>query len=202
MTPKNPNLHGNVPHQSRVALLLVDVLNDLAFPEGQKLLKQALPAARRIAALKARAHRASIPSIYVNDNKGLWRSDSQGLIKHSLNPRSRGQPIAEILRPREDDYLVLKPKQSAFFGTTLATVLRSLGSEALIIVGFAADICVQLTAADAFLRDFRIWVPSDCTAAAMPERKRTALAYIKRVMKANVTVSSQLDLRKMRDRDR
>ena len=75
MAAKNEDLHGNAPDKASVALLLIDVINDLEFPEGDQLLRHALPMARQIAALKARAHQGGIPAIYVNDNFGRWRSD-------------------------------------------------------------------------------------------------------------------------------
>ena len=56
-------------------ILLIDVINDLDFPEADKLLEQGLTMARRLAELKKRANRNSIPAIYVNDNFGQWRSD-------------------------------------------------------------------------------------------------------------------------------
>src|SRR5436305_9486166 len=75
MPAKNQNLHGNAPDTHPVALLLIDVINDLEFDGGEKLLAPALAAARRIAALSARARRAGVPVIYANDNFGRWRSD-------------------------------------------------------------------------------------------------------------------------------
>jgi nicotinamidase-related amidase len=51
-----------------VALLLVDVINDMVFPGSGKLVRQAVPMARRLARLKARAARAGVPVIYINDN--------------------------------------------------------------------------------------------------------------------------------------
>jgi nicotinamidase-related amidase len=57
------------------ALVLIDVINDFDFPLAEALLRYALPAAKRIAALKERARRARIPAIYANDNFGQWRSD-------------------------------------------------------------------------------------------------------------------------------
>ncbi len=46
------NLHGNVPDKCPVALLLVDVINPLDFPEVDQLLRHAVPAAERLAELK------------------------------------------------------------------------------------------------------------------------------------------------------
>jgi hypothetical protein len=55
MPDKNEDLHGNAPDKSDVALLLIDVIDDLDFPEGNQPLRFALPMARQIAALKRRA---------------------------------------------------------------------------------------------------------------------------------------------------
>jgi len=98
MTKKSPDLHGNVPDSSRVALLLIDLINDLDFVGGDQLLRHALPAAKKIAALKGRAKLAGIPSIYVNDNFGKWRSDLKSLISHCLDG-ARGQPVVSVSPP-------------------------------------------------------------------------------------------------------
>ena len=54
-TPKNAAiLTVSRPKHQRRCSLLVDVINDFDFPQGAKLLRLAMPAARRIAALKTR----------------------------------------------------------------------------------------------------------------------------------------------------
>ncbi len=40
---KNEDLHGNAPDKSKVALLLIDVINDFDFDDGDKLLENSLP---------------------------------------------------------------------------------------------------------------------------------------------------------------
>ena len=71
MSPaKNEDLHGSVPDNAALALLLIDVINDLAFDTGEDLLRHALPMARRLAELKRRVREARVPIIYVNDNFG------------------------------------------------------------------------------------------------------------------------------------
>src|SRR5881275_1310586 len=114
MPRRNKTLHGNAPDKSRVALLLIDVINDLEFSEGDSLLAHAVPMARQIAALKQRAKRAEVPAIYVNDNFGRWRSDFHAQVEHCLDG-TRGKPIVELLQPEADDYFVLKAKHSGFF---------------------------------------------------------------------------------------
>src|SRR6266567_2639308 len=97
----NSDLHGNVPENSPVALLLIDVINDLDFPGSEALAAQVAPMARRIAALKGRARAAGIPAIYVNDNFGRWQSDFHRVIEHCLHDGVRGEEVARLLRPED-----------------------------------------------------------------------------------------------------
>lgn len=195
---KNEDLHGNVPDNAVVALLLIDVINDLEFESGRELLKHALPMAERIAALKQRAREAGIPAIYVNDNFGRWQSDFNKLLTHCLEDDALGKPLAEMLRPAEDDYFVLKPKHSGFFSTTLDTLLEYLEARTLILTGVTADICVLFTANDAYMRDFNLVIPSDCVASADEKANRHALELMKRVLKADIRASAELDLEELR----
>jgi nicotinamidase-related amidase len=70
MPAKNEDLHGSAPDKCETALLLIDVINDLAFPEGEQMLPDARKMAEKILALKQRAREAGVPAIYVNDNFG------------------------------------------------------------------------------------------------------------------------------------
>src|SRR3954451_16950952 len=85
MPAKNEDLHGNAPDKAAVALLLIDVIDDLEFPAGEQLLQFAQPMAERIAELKQRARKAGVPVIYVNDNFGRWRSNFQARADHCLH---------------------------------------------------------------------------------------------------------------------
>jgi nicotinamidase-related amidase len=178
-------------------MLIIDMINDLEFPEGPELLPPALRAANCIAALKEQANQKGIPVIYANDNFGHWRSDLNALVEHCLHDGVRGQPITELLRPQEDDYVVLKPKHSAFFATTLELLLTYLGTEHLILTGLSADVCVQFTAQDAFLRDFTLSIPADCIAACSKDQTQQCLSYMQRVLKADTTPSPELNLDQM-----
>jgi nicotinamidase-related amidase len=200
MPSRNPDLHGNVPDKAPVALVLIDVINDLEFPGGELLVRHALPMARRLAALKKRARAANIPSIYVNDNFGKWQSDLTRLLEHSLATENRGRPMVELLRPEADDYFVLKPKHSGFFSTTLDILVEYLQVDTLILTGVAGNICVQFTAQDAFLRDLGIVVPSDCVASNDENANRLALDHMRTVLKADTRPSGELDLEKLKEK--
>jgi nicotinamidase-related amidase len=199
MPARNPDLHGSVPDSAPVVLLLIDVINDLEFPGGERLVKHARPMASRLAALKRRAKEAGIPAVYVNDNFGRWRSDLRALIAHCTG-EVRGRPVVERLLPEEDDYFVLKPKHSAFFSTTLDTLLAYLGARTLILTGLAGNICVLFSANDAYMRDFHLVVPPDCTASNYPGDNRRALDLMAQVLKADLTPSASLDLAALKRR--
>lgn len=193
MPGDSASLHGNAPDKHPVALLLVDVINPLDFPEADRLLRTALPAAKRLAELKRRAHAAKVPVVYANDNFGRWRSDLNAVVERCEEPDCQGRPMAELLKPHEMDYFVLKPKHSAFFGTTLDTLLRYLGTQTVVIGGFAADICVLFTANDAYLRDLKVVVIEDGVASNEPEDCAAALTLMRRVLKADTPKAAEVD---------
>ena len=191
---RNPDLHGNAPDKSPVALILIDVINALDFDGGEDLLEHALPMARNIAALKKRAKARGIPTVYANDNFGRWQSDLNQVLDHVLHDGVPGQPLAEILHPDKDDYFVLKPKHSGFFSTQLDILLDYLGAHTLIMTGVQANICVLFTANDAYMRDYALVIPSDCVASTDPAEAEHALKEMQTVLKARVVPSSELDL--------
>jgi nicotinamidase-related amidase len=200
MPANNENLHGSVPEKCEVALLLIDVINDMEFEGAEALVEQAVPMARRLAELKRRAKAAGIPAIYVNDNFGRWKSDFRRVVAHCLEDGVRGEEVARILQPDDDDYFVLKPKHSAFFATTLDTLLSYLGASTLILTGIAGNICILFSANDAYMRDFNVIVPADCVVSNTPDENRNALEQMHKVLKADISASTGLDLRGIREK--
>jgi nicotinamidase-related amidase len=189
----NDDLHGNAPDSHPVALLLVDVINPCDFPQADDLLRHALPAAEKIAALKDRAVAAGVPVIYANDNFGRWRSNLAAVVERCLQPGCKGRPLCEVLRPGDKDYFVLKPKHSAFYSTTLDVLLHALGTRALVLCGFAGNICVLFSANDAYMRDLRLAVPADCVASNTREENETALSQMAKVLKADIRPSQEVE---------
>ena len=189
----NQDRLNHAPDEAKTALVLIDVINPLDFEGAEKLLAHALPMARFLAALKRRAKAVGVPVIYANDNFGRWRSDFPSLVERCLEAPVRGRPVVEQLLPEEDDYFVLKPKHSAFFQTNLEILLKYLAVDTLIMTGMAGDICVLFSANDAYMRDFRIIVPPDCTASEDVDQNRQVLMLMGRVLKAEITPSAEIE---------
>lgn len=193
MPTKNRDLHGNAPEKSAAALLIIDVISDFDFADGEKLLANAEPAAKNIAALKAKAEKAKVPVIYINDNLGKWQSDFKKLLKHCSAKTSKGRSIANLLKPKTKNYFVLKPKHSGFYSTSLEILLAYLEVNTLVLTGLTADICVLFTASDAYLRDYHIFIPRDCVASSEEAQKTAALEYVERVLHADTRPSPEID---------
>jgi|SRR5689334_3190529 len=197
MPRESHDLHGSAPDKSNAALLLIDVINDFDFPEGDQLLQLAMPVGRNISELKQRAKAEKIPCIYVNDNFGRWQSDFNKIVAHCTNEDAKGKSFVELLLPDDNDYFVLKPKHSGFYSTTLDLLLTHVGAKNLILTGIAGNNCVLFTANDAYMRDFKVYVPSDCVVSNTEEENEHALKQMQTVLKADITVSKKLDLKRI-----
>jgi nicotinamidase-related amidase len=180
---------------SRFALLLIDVISPFEFPDGDQILAQARSIAKPIARLKRRARAAGIPTIYVNDNFGEWRSERSALVQRCLAAGAKGTDFVDQLKPDDDDYFVLKPMHSAFYQTPLETLLRFLGTQSLILTGLTTNSCITCTAHDANMRQFELYVPSDCSSARSKEEHQSALLQLKNTIKAKIGRSSSLSFR-------
>jgi nicotinamidase-related amidase len=105
-----------------------------------------------------------VPVIYANDNRGKWRADFTTVPAHCVRAEAPGKRLTEALAPAIDDYVVLKPKHSAFYATPLDTLLAYLNTKVIILAMLTTSACILLTAGELYLRDFEIFIPSDCVA--------------------------------------
>jgi nicotinamidase-related amidase len=87
---------------------------------------------------------------------------------------------------------VLKPKHSGFFDTTLDTLLEALKIRRVILAGIAGNICVLFTANDAYMRDLKLLVPTDCVISNTEEENDFALRQIKTVLKGRLLSSETI----------
>jgi nicotinamidase-related amidase len=195
---KSEDLHGNAPDKSKIVLLIIDMISDFEFEDGEKLLANTKPTAEAVARLKRKAKKAGVPIIYVNDNFGKWQSDFKKLLTHCSDEKRRGNSIARLLSPNDDDYFVLKPKHSAFYSTTLDILLKHLGAETLVLTGIATNICILFTANDAYMRDFNLIVPRDCVAANETEQSDLTLEFLEKVLKADTRASDEIEFTELK----
>ncbi|WP_227753989.1 cysteine hydrolase family protein [Ramlibacter aquaticus] len=166
-------------------MLLVDYINPLNYPGAEALAPNALRAASATAALKARLAAEGVVTLYANDNYGVWQSDFHSLVSTCLGMEGPAGEIARLLYPQADDLTLLKPRHSAFYASPLELLLAQMETRELVLCGLATDMCVQLTAGDAFLRRYELWVPADCSAAQTPAAHDEAMAWMARVLRCD-----------------
>jgi nicotinamidase-related amidase len=183
------------------ALLIIDVINDLEFLGGEKVLPWAILLASKLVALRSKAHHAQMPVIYVNDNFGHWRNNFQEVYAHCTRKSARGREVSRRLKPNSLDYFILKPRHSGFFSTSLIPLLEDLKIERLILSGMATNLCVLFTAHDAHMHQYPIVVLSDCCAAESDFDHNIALAQLERFCGAKVCRSTEFSFppRPLRD---
>ena len=172
-----------------VALLIVDMISQFDFAGAEALLPRALEVAKKIDALRQAAHRRGWPIIFVNDNFGEWHSEKSRLVAEALKG---GNPIVERLKPADDEYFIIKPQLSAFYATNLPVLIPKLGVRRLILTGMATEMCVLFTAADAYMRDYKLWIPRDTVVASDERRAEAALEIMGRSLKCEVAATNEL----------
>jgi len=181
LCPVVPNHSACMPRRPRPhsALLIIDMINALDFPEGPRLLRHALPAARRIARLRKRLKEQGVPVVFVNDNFTHWQEDFRQLVAICCQRGVTGAPLVQALPPEQDDYSILKPQHSAFYNTPLEVLLSQLAVQRVVLTGIATDQCLLASAVGARMRRLETVVASDGAAALTPQRHRNALAVMR-----------------------
>jgi nicotinamidase-related amidase len=173
---------------SRPALLCIDLYQQV-FGDGPEPLETAIerfpascgpsaweafePIDRMLAAARA----AGIP---VAHTTGESRPQSQlgGATQRRRDrddPTVNGYEILEPFRPIDGEYLVVKTRASAFFGTPLSTWLRMRDVDTLIVVGESTSGCVRASVVDAFSHGFKVLVCEDGVFDRSPLSHRMSL---------------------------
>jgi nicotinamidase-related amidase len=186
----------------QTGLLLIDAVNPLDFSGAEALAPWALKTAATIRALRDEADRLGAPVIYVNDNYGHWTSERDRIVAEIRAATPQAEALAKQLAPRPQDYFVIKPQLSGFYATNLPVLLPRLGVSRLVLAGFATDICVLFTAADAHMRDYGLWIPRDAVASENDQRHDWALAIMRNSFDAETAATEMLDLEAWIARDR
>jgi len=144
-------------------LIIVDMQNDLVGPWTKGC----------IASIKTLLRKARDSGLPVFFTRAIVHPSKQGIGLSTWKPLREGKVVlagtkgAEIigeLAPRLEEFVIDKRRPSAFFGTDLDIFVRALGLDTLIITGVTTSGCVRFTAADAFMRDYKVVVPRECVA--------------------------------------
>jgi nicotinamidase-related amidase len=79
----------------------------------------------------------------------------------------------------EADLVVTKTRTSAFLRTELESVLRGLQVDAVVLAGYSTNLCVGLTAIDAYERDFDVLLAGEAILGTQASRGELMLVYLR-----------------------
>jgi nicotinamidase-related amidase len=155
--------------RDNTALVIVDMQKDFLDESGACYIPEGRAVVPALAASLAAFRAARLPVIHVitewqKDGADMSRfTTSEILMERGLRVGEAGTEPIDELTPLPDEYIVRKIRYSAFYGTELEPLLRSLGIVYVVTAGVATNYCVRSTVHDAAFRDFLPVVLSDCT---------------------------------------
>ena len=113
-----------------------------------------------------RAYRANGSDVEACRYPG-WQAGGKPLAPGSTGPGSVETPPE--VTPQEGDYVVLKPRFSAFFHTELDLILRRLGVRTLYLTGTTTPNCIRTTCYDGLSLDYNVGILTDCCSSNSEE---------------------------------
>jgi nicotinamidase-related amidase len=154
----------------KTALLVFDVLNESVkpgFPGYTPGLRENL--VPRLKRLIEHCRAKGIPVIYVvhcfrrdGSDMGIMIELSRGLRERTRYIKgTESVEIYDEIKPREGDIVIEKHRYSAFYGSDLELILRSMGKDTLIVTGYSINVGCESTVRDATDRDIKVILPSD-----------------------------------------
>ena len=149
------------------AIIVVDFIRAYTTPGAPLYAPAVVEAVKATEPLLVAGRRKGIPVIYTRVLYHPSGCDGGLFVRKVpvLRGMVEGEPLADIvpeLPPGMDDVILIKQYASAFFGTSLATMLTTQGVDTLIITGCSTSGCVRATAVDAMQNGFRPIVPREC----------------------------------------
>ena len=168
------------------ALVVVDMQNDFAHPDGALFVPDAEKSIPRIRALLEGARAAGARVVFTQD----WHVEDDPEFR--IWPRHAvagtwGAEIVEELAPRPGETRIQKLRYDAFYGTPLEHLLRLWGVRRVVVAGTVANICVLHTAGSAALRWFEVVLPEDATSALTPFDLAAALRQVSFLYQGKIT---------------
>jgi nicotinamidase-related amidase len=170
---RHEGFHGRAGFGTRPALLVIDVSVGFTDP-ASPLVCELDDVVEAIARLLDQVRRAALPVVYTTtayDEAGK-RAAAAFIDKVpallTLEPGSRWIEIDPRIAPRPDEAVLTKVFASAFFGTTLASILASAGCDSVIVTGASTSGCVRATAVDALQHGYRVAVPREAVGDRNP----------------------------------
>jgi nicotinamidase-related amidase len=183
------------------ALIVIDMQNAFCHPDGSMYdslgapLHEIEPVVRATAEAVARARSAGLPVVFTRHRYLPGHADFGPLFPQFLELlRSRDgllggtwdTEVIDELGTGPADLMIDKSRLDAFHGTSLDTLLRSLGVHRPAVAGVITNACVETTVRAAAMRDYTVTLLADCITSGSAEHRAASLTCLQAYQLAEV----------------
>ena len=192
---------------ARTALVIIDMQNAFLEPGGPIEVPAARGIVEPINRMAAGARALRMPVIWIRSHHPAGAADWRHFFDHFVRPDRREFAAAHLsadapgshfypeMDVQEDDYIVIKNRYSCFVpgSSSLERLVRNLGCDTIVLCGTKTNICVESTARDGMMIDFRVVVLSDATATLSDVEHQASLNVLIQEFADILTVADVLD---------
>ncbi len=159
----------------RSALLIIDMQNDFVLEAKPLRVAGAAAVIPKIQSVLAEFRRKKLPVFHILRVHRADGSDVE-IIRQDLFRKqpfavagTHGAAVIDELAPRPGEYILTKTRMSAFIGTELDLMLRTLNITTLVVCGIQTPNCIRTTVFDAIAYNYPVVLVGDATGAASGE---------------------------------
>jgi maleamate amidohydrolase len=168
-----------------LAIIVVDLQKDFFvkdFRDQERAEKVKLSLVENINRLLEVGRERDIPIIFVvssyNPDRSNWTLRMRDRNSPVCLTGTEGEGMVERLDIKPKDKIVIKTRYSGFYRTELDKILLSLSVNTLAICGINTHACVRSTIIDAFMRDYRVFLPLECVDSYDIEEHENTIHYL------------------------
>lgn len=170
----------------QAALLVIDMQVGFIDKESSLCVAGAEASIPNCARVIAKARRLDIPVIFIGREYASDGSDVEAVRYKTW--LEGGKPLSRAatqvssldfhpsLAPKPQDLIIIKPRFSAFFKTSLDEELRKRSLDSLIVIGTTTPNCIRTTCYDALSLNYNVVIIEDATSSRTPEVQQANIA--------------------------
>lgn len=183
------------------ALIMIDMQRGFLDPASPLCVPGAAATVSHCARAIDLCHRARVPVIFAVRHYRADGTDVELCRREAW--AAGGRPLSEACPPcmsdtwprefqrQPEDYVIVKPRFSAFFHTELDLLLRRQQVDTLLLAGTTTPNCIRATLYDALSLDYAAAVLTDCTSSCSEAVQAANLEDMQRIG-AQMLTSAQL----------
>ena len=170
----------------KAAFLIIDMQNGFIKKDAPLHIAGALETLPECARALACARERAIPVFYIRREYAADGSDVEvarfevwlnaGKPLSTAATQSDSLDFPQIIQPEPSDFIITKPRYSAFFNTDLDEVLRARSVNTVILTGTTTPNCIRAASIDALSLGYNVVIIEDCTSSRSPEVQAANIA--------------------------